>query len=256
MSIAKKLLAFFGDKYLHEISRYQIETYYSTRSEQVGVCMMNREVVTLKGICTKAVEWGFLTINPVKGFKLEKELPRLRFLKKLESAKLIEVSGKEPKAPYLRPAIIIDLNTGLRKEELFSLKWSNVDLSRNVITVEEGKGGYTRYAPLNETARIQLLKLLEKQKGEYVFHNSYGRRIKDIKRSFGSALDRAGLENVQFHDLRRTFGTMGVFENVSPKSLQKWMGHKSIEITMKYYVVSPEDYEQEAINPYCPLEMG
>ncbi len=40
---------------------------------------------------------------------------------------------------------------------------------------------------------------------------------------------------------------MCVLMNVPPKTLQKWMGHKSIETTMKYYVVSPEDFEQEAI---------
>ncbi len=40
---------------------------------------------------------------------------------------------------------------------------------------------------------------------------------------------------------------MCVFKGVSPKALQKWMGHKSIETTMKHYVVSPEDFEQEAI---------
>jgi hypothetical protein len=60
-------------------------------------------------------------------------------------------------------------------------------------------------------------------------------------------IKRAGLEDVKFHDLRRTFGTICVFKNVPPKPLQKWLGHKSIETTMKYYVVSPEDFEQEAI---------
>ena len=71
--------------------------------------------------------------------------------------------------------------------------------------------------------------------------------IKAIKRSYGSDLKRAGLEDVRFHDLRRTFGTICVFKNVPSKTLQKWMGHKSIETTMKYYVVSPEDFEQDAI---------
>ena len=40
---------------------------------------------------------------------------------------------------------------------------------------------------------------------------------------------------------------MCAFKNVPPKTLQKWMWHKYIETTMKYYVVSPEDFEQEAI---------
>jgi integrase len=247
VSIAKKLVEFFGDFYLHEISRYQIETYYSMRGKAVGVCMINREVTILKGILTKACDWKFLTVNPVKGFKLEKEKPRLRFLRESEQYRLVESCGKEPKAPYLRPAVIIDLHTGLRKEELFSLKWEHISLKRNVLKVEDGKGGYTRYVPISETVKVQLARLKEKERGAYVFHDQYGRRIKDIKRSFGSAVERAELSDVRFHDLRRTFGTMCVFKNVPPKTLQKWMGHKSIETTMKYYVVSPEDFEQEAI---------
>ncbi len=52
---------------------------------------------------------------------------------------------------------------------------------------------------------------------------------------------------MHFHDLRRTLGTNCVFMGVPPKMLQKWMGHKKIETTLKYYVVSPEDFELEAI---------
>ncbi len=165
----------------------------------------------------------------------------------METSLLVDACSKEPKALYLRPFIITALYTGLRKEELLSLKWEHIDLERNVLKVEDGKGGYTRFVPICETVKNQLLDLIDKQKGEYLFHDKYGRRIKDIKRSFGSAVKRAGLVDVRVHDLRRTFGTNCVYKNVPPKTLQKWMGHKSIETTMKYYVVSPYDYEQEAI---------
>jgi len=247
VSITNKLVGFFGDSFLHEINRYRIETYYSSRVDSVGVCMVNREIAILKGVFTKAIEWGFLTANPVKGFKLERERPRLRFLRTWEASLLVDASGREPKAPYLRPMVIIDLNTGLRKEELLSLEWEHVDLERDVLKVEDGKGGYTRYVPINETAKAQFLNLLERKRGGFVFHDRYGSRIRDIKRSFGSAVERAGLSDVRFHDLRRTFGTVCVLLNVPPKTLQKWMGHKSIETTMKYYVVSPEEFEREAI---------
>jgi len=246
-SICKKLVCFFGDFYLHGITRYQIETYYSSRCQSVSVYMANREIAILKGIFTKAVDWGFLIKNPAKGFKLEKEKPRLRYLRDWEVSKLIESCSKEPKAPYLKPMVIVDLHTGLRKDEILSLKWEHVELERNILRVEDGKGGDMRFVPINETAKIQFFKLMDKRKGDYVFHDKYGRRLMDIKRSFRSAVKRAGLENVRFHDLRRTFGTNCAFKNVPPKTLQKWMGHKSIETTMKYYVVSPDDYELEAI---------
>ena len=66
-------------------------------------------------------------------------------------------------------------------------------------------------------------------------------------KSFKGAVGNAKLTDVRFHDLRRTFGTICAMKNVPPKTLQKWMGHKSIETTMKYYVISPDDFEQEAI---------
>ena len=50
-----------------------------------------------------------------------------------------------------------------------------------------------------------------------------------------------------FKDLRRTFATMCALRGVQPKALQNWMGHESITTTMKYYVISPEDHDQEEI---------
>ncbi len=247
VSISRKLVRFFGDLYLHETTRYHIESYQSERSGQVGVCMVNREITILKGILTKAIDWGFLLKNPVKGIKLEKERPRLRYLNREEISKLIESCGRNGQVRYLKPMVIIDLNTGLRKDEILSLKKESVDLNRNVITVREGKGGYTRYVPINETAKRELMELVNRGDSEYVFHDGRGLPFKDIKKSFNSAVIRAELEDVQFHDLRKTFATWCVFRGVPPKTLQKWMGHKKIETTMKYYVVSPEDFEQEAI---------
>jgi integrase len=52
---------------------------------------------------------------------------------------------------------------------------------------------------------------------------------------------------VVLKDLRRTFGTMCALRGVPPKTLQGWMGHESITTTMKYYVIAPEQYEQEQI---------
>lgn len=234
-SICRKLVRYFGEYYLHEITRYHIESYQSERSQQVGVCMVNREITILKGILTKAIDWGFLLKNPVKGIKLEKEKPRHRYLNREEMTKLIEACGRNGQIRYLKHIVIIDLNTGLRKDEILSLKKESVDLIRNVITVREGKGGYTRFVPINETAKRELTGLVSRGDSEYIFHDSRGFAFKDIKKSFNSAVVRAELRDVHFHDLRRTFATNCVFKNVPPKTLQKWMGHKKIETTMKYY---------------------
>ncbi len=94
LSICKKLSAFFGEYYLDQITKYHVETYQSMRFEKVGVYMLNREITILKGIFTKAIDWGFVFKNPVKGVKLEKEKPRFRFLNEQERNKLVDACNK------------------------------------------------------------------------------------------------------------------------------------------------------------------
>lgn len=242
-STAKILIEFFGDKYLHEIQRYDIETYRSARLKKVDGTTVDKDLAILKGIFTKAVEWGFLLKNPVKGIKIGRGKPRTRYLTKQEINDLIS----KCRAGYLRSMVIIDINTGLRKSELLRLKWEDINTETNVIKVEEGKGGYTRYVPINDTVIHEVFSLKLKEKGQYVFHDPAGKPFDDVKKSFQGAVGKAKLTDVRFHDLRRTFATICAMKNVPPKTLQKWLGHKSIETTMKYYVVSPDDFEQEAI---------
>jgi integrase len=246
-SISNKLIKAFGDLCLHEIQRQKIESYQAERSAQVGPGMVNREITILKGMFTKAVDWGYIAKNPVKGIKLAKEKERTRFLKGYERAKLIQAAGAKGRPWYLKSLIIIDLLTGLRKSELLRVGWEEIDLERNVLQVLEGKGGETRFVPINVNARAEILALAKKAKGKYLFHDSHGRPLGEINKAFNQAVKKAGLENVRFHDLRRTFATECALNRVPPKTLQKWLGHKLIRNTMNIYVVSPDEFEQEAI---------
>ncbi len=209
--------------------------------------MVNREVVTLKGIYTKAIDWGFIDKNPVKGIKLEKENPRLRHLTEEERKSLLKICGYIATPDYLEASVIIALNTGLRKTELSKLKWTENDFQNETLKVLDGKGGKSRIIPFNDTVKKELLKRLKKKKGDYIIFNSKGERMKDLKKSFGIALKRAGIENFKFHDLRTTFATTCAYKGIVAKTLQGWLGHSSIETTMKYYVVSPVGYEKNAI---------
>ena len=101
--------------------------------------------------------------------------------------------------------------TGLRKKELLRVTWEDINLERNVLQVIEGKGGETRFVPINVNAGTEILTLAKKAKGKYVFHDSRERPFDDIRKAFNQAVKKAGLENVHFHDLRRTFGTECVF---------------------------------------------
>jgi integrase len=101
----------------------------------------------------------------------------------------------------------------MRKGEIISLKWSNVDLEGNVITLEHTntKSTRARKIPINSKLRKTLLE--QKLKGgdsEYVFLSSNGspyRRQDSLEQAVGGVCRCAGIEGLRFHDLRHTAAT-------------------------------------------------
>jgi integrase len=150
----------------------------------------------------------------------------------------------EKEAIELKDQIEVSLRSGARKSEMLNVKVSDINFDTGMLKLF-GKGGKTRFVPIDS----RLKKLLERRvtdRKKYIFGNDKD-APKDFKRAFSSACERAGIEDVRPHDLRRTFGTRCAMAGVPPKTLQKWMGHESIETTMKYYVQIPEEFEKEAI---------
>jgi len=230
------LKSFFKEKHLFEITAQMIEKYKAMRLEKVAPATVNRELASLKHMFTKAIEWGLVKTNPAKGVKRLKEPPgRLRYLKTEEIKKLLDAC-----ADHVRSIVIAALNTGMRKSEILNLCWREVDLKNRKITVINAKNNETRVIPINKTLYEELLTLSQKLKGEYVFSNRNGDPFGDIKKGFSAALERAGIEDFRFHDLRHTFGSHLVMQGVNIKTVQQILGHKDIKMTMRYSHLSPE----------------
>ena len=247
--ICKKLKAYFGDKCLHEINSQVVEVYKNSRIGKVAENTITNELNTLSGIFTKAIDWkkvAFL-INPVSKVKRFRITERKRILESWEQDALIISAGKEEKAPHLQALIIFDLNTGLRKEELLSIKWTDIDFENKQLSVraEIAKYNKSRYIDLGKHA-LNVLNSLPR-KSEYVFCDENGRRFKNFRRSFQSAVVRAGLIDVVIHDLRRTFGSNCIMDGVSLATVQAWMGHASIETTIKHYGHLTKSFRKEEI---------
>jgi len=234
----------FEGKYLFEIKPRMIEKYKADRLKSVGPATVNRELACLKHMYTKAIEWDYVQANPVKKVKFLKEPPgRLRYLKVDEADKLIKNCND-----CLQSIVITALNTGMRKEEILSLKWQEVDLDNCKITVKKTKNNESRVIPINQTLYKELSALSEHKdkENEYVFSNGNSNRFGDIKKGFSMALTRAGIKDFHFHDLRHTFGSHMVMQGIDLRTVQQIMGHKDIQTTMRYAHLSPE-YVHEAI---------
>ncbi len=135
------------------------------------------------------------------------------------------------------PLVTVALYTGLRRGELFDLRWEDgIDFDLGVVRAgrsktESGK----RTVPMNSLVLDTFRELYERRTGDYVFTSpKTGGRLVDVKTGFRKACADAKISNFVFHDLRHTFGTRLADAGVDVVKIKELMGHSSITTTMRY----------------------
>ncbi len=147
--------------------------------------------------------------------------------------------------------VLAAMHTGFRSRELKSLNWSSVDLVNGSATVEScyAKNGETRTVPLTDDLALALQKLKDDRKpnaDDRVFTRD-GKPWACWKEAFNGAVERAGIKNFRFHDLRHCYGSWLAINNVPDKGRMELMGHKDPKMTMRYTHLSM-DYKRAAVN--------
>jgi integrase len=226
---------------------------------------VNREMSCLHHIFTKAVEWEMMEGSPFdkgKSLLLKENNKRLRFLTAEEIQKLLAECPR-----HLRRIVECALHTGMRRGEILNLKWSYIRNGHIYLPPEITKTGEARQIPLNDDLAVLFKDIRKEFKGEYVF--TYARNedklkgvepvrkrkrpapvaeaISGVKSAFKSALKRAGIEDFRFHDLRHTFASHMIMKGASLKEVQEILGHKTINMTMRYAHLSQE-HKKKAVN--------
>jgi integrase len=179
--------AFGADTQLADLTASRISAYKATRlASKLGkpeaerlltAAAVNRPLALLRHLLRIAhEEWELLPAVPK--IRLEKEAQgRLRWLTEDEIKKLLEACGKS-RNRELSAAVIVAINTGLRRNELLGLTWDRADLSRGVIRLEVTKSGKRREVPLNAESYAALVRLGPKESGRVFKKQSYGRRTR------------------------------------------------------------------------------
>jgi len=200
---------------------------------------VNRLLATLKHMVNKGTQWEMAGDGALKQVRNVKLLPennrRLRFLSIQECQRLIECCHKD-----LKPIVVVALNTGMRRGEIFGLKWEQVDLSHGFILLDVTKNGERREIPINTTLEYLFKEMLQRSiDSKYVFAGKTGKPLTDIKKGFHTALRKAGIHDFRFHDLRHTFASQLVMAGIDITSVKELLGHKSLTMTMRYSHLSP-----------------
>jgi integrase len=192
---------------------------------------VNNHLSVLSKIFSLAVDSELVETNPcfrVRKFQINNQ--RLRVLSGDEEVQLFAaLDGNE----LVKQIITVALHTGMRRGEIFNLKWFDVDFTRAFIQVRESKSNKKRLIPINTTIKTLLGNL--KRRNEYIFPSpKTGGKLNDIKRSFRKALKEAEIEDFRFHDLRHTAATRMADAGADAFTLMRILGHSDIKMTSRY----------------------
>ncbi|WP_043338375.1 tyrosine-type recombinase/integrase [Belnapia moabensis] len=234
----------FAGHHLDEIDRRLIGEFVSWRKRGgVSDTTIRRDLAFLSSMCAMATRWGWLDTNPVTAFSkrtLKEARPRTRFLSPTEYQALLAEA-----ADHVRPAIVLAVETGLRKEELFGLTLAALDLHRREIVLDRTKSGAPRRVPLSDTAITTIQAVLadkDRPRGAAtLLVKADGSRYGDMKKGFGAACRRARITGLRWHDLRHTFASWFVQAGGDLYHLSRILGHSTIQMTSRYGHLRTQD---------------
>jgi integrase len=242
-----RALEFFGDQLLTAITYADIEQYRryvaamaTKHGRPRSASDINHHIARLRRVLNVAVERGLLKDTPFKrGSSLisrASETERTRILSRDEETRLL-AACERPSRHRLRQMIIIAIETGLRRGEIESLRWNDIDLEKGLLNVQStnSKTLRGRIVPLSRRA----IDIFAKIKAERIARHDrliFGRV--DRKKSFAAACCEAGIKGLRFHDLRHTAITRWLEAGISPTLAMKASGHSQFRTFLRY--VNPD----------------
>jgi integrase len=216
-------------------------THKNRKATLVSAATKNRYLSTMRRILSLAVEWGWLARAP-KLARFEEPDVRVRWEPRPVIVDLLRAISMD----WLREAALFAVSTGMRADEILSLRWNQVDVAQRNCWVTHGgaKSKQARSVPLNADA----IAVLERRRGihsDLVFTRaaSKGREVAKISQidadMFERACKAAGVEDFHFHDLRHTWASWHVQSGTPLMVLKELGGWETIEMVQKYAHLAP-----------------
>ena len=252
-------LEFFGDKEISSITYADLQAYktailstptqrggkrlektsfFAMQTQQGGqrsVSDTNHFLKRLRRLFAVAIEQGWLTVNPFnRGTALitdSFEVHRTRILSPEEESRLMTACERWRK--HLVPIIIFAIETGCRRGEIKSVRWSDVNFDRRFITIESANTKTLRSRMVPMSARL-VETLAQLRDVSMPYENSFIFGPSDFKKAFNAACSAADLNDLHFHDLRHTAITRMLEKGISPPLVMKVSGHTQHKTFLRY----------------------
>ncbi len=280
----------FQNKPLKSITLALLEEWCTERRKQVSAETINRNVAALRSALNKAVEWKLLEYNDTNKIKplKTKDDPIVRYLSQQEELALrneLQVRNEELRkevpqrkeaykntitvnnknilqvtyCDYLYPMILLSINTGIRRGELFRLTWDDILFDLKSLRAKSRKTKRNeykiRYVPLNSEAFAALKAWYEQhpsKKGLVFINEETGKAFTTIKKTWSTLRNEIKLKDFRWHDFRHHFASQLVMAGVDLNTVRELMGHTDIKMTLKYAHLAPE-HKAEAVERIANL---
>jgi integrase len=247
-AVSLHLMPAFGRRELHTISPKDIEQWLATYIRSTGHVRQARKLLAvIHGVFERARRVWDIQPNPA----VDVEKPRLRydatefhFFSPEEVWALARAAKNDRDAALFLTAAF----AGLRRGECLALRWRDIDFERQSIRVQRSISGTEITVPKSGRGRVvpmahdlaQALARLADTRGtigldDLVFAGERGTPLDGsaLRRRYKKALQRAGLRDLRFHDLRHTFGSLAI-QRASIVQVQAWLGHADVKTTARY----------------------
>lgn len=199
---------------------------------------VNRAMSLLRHMYNKAMEWGVYPKkfqNPVIGIKKYKEKSRDRFMDGDEIKRFFTALAEDPNETF-RNYVLLSLFLGQRRSNILAMRWSDIDFHNGLVYFPETKNGESLRIPLTTQAIRLLSDIRIKNHSEWVLPSttSASGHYEEPKKSWRKLLERAGIDDLRLHDLRRTLGSYQAIAGSSLHIIGRSLGHKSPMATQVY----------------------
>lgn len=285
ISHIKSSFADFLDHYLEDFNNAMADKWRTERRKAgASVATVNSRIAELRAALTKAVEWKIIKAHPLTEFKLLRsdKKPLIRYLSAEEEQclrqglKTRDQRNKEERASanewrkernvpllpdmsrwkysdHLTPMVLLSINTGLRRGEVFNLEWKDIDFKTKILTVvgSKAKSLQTRHIPLNSEA-LSVLEAWREQTNntDLVFPSKDNQPFDNVKTAWTNLLKEAVIEKFRWHDMRHHFASSLVMAGVDLNTVRELLGHSDIKMTLRYAHLAPE-HKAKAVELIC-----
>lgn len=223
------------------LTRAYLRAWRDRLSQRLKPGTVHQYMDVLSAVLTVAVEdLEWIPSHPMRKVRKPPASPkRVRFLTPDEQQRLL-AACRASKNPGLYPLVLLALSTGARRGELFSLRWQDVDLVEGSLRLAQTKNKDRRAVPVRGPA-LEVLRAWRNGHAvsAWVFPRTGQRTAFPGEYSWRAALRVAGIANFCFHDLRHTCASYLAMSGVRIEDIAQILGHRSIQVTMRYRHVAP-----------------